>query len=148
MTTRETQARKEKITKKRALNRLMALDEIKMKNDWETVARKLYEILQDVDLNSKVDIKSKLIEVFTPQKNNRLPGRKPSVFPWSTKDVWVPHCISIKEKRNIKTNIGAARFAIELASKRGNLKIEASKAETIAINTAKRMSEQIKKIRN
>lgn len=148
MTTRETLARKEKITKKRALNRFMALNEIKKKNDWETIARKLYEVLQDVDLNSKLDIKLKLIEVFTPKKIKGSPGRKPSVLPWSTNDVWVPYCISIKEKHNMKTNIGAARYAIELASKGGNLKIQASKAEAIAINTSKRMSEQIKKIRN
>jgi hypothetical protein len=148
MTTRETQARKEKITKKRALNRLIALDEIKKKNDWETIARKLYEILQDVDLNSKIDIKSKLTEVFTSKKNNSSAGRKPSILPWSTKDVWVPYCISIKEKYNLKSNIAAARYAIDLACKRGNLKIAAPKAEAIAINTAKRMSERIKKIRN
>jgi G:T/U-mismatch repair DNA glycosylase len=148
MTTRETQAKKEKITKKRALNRLIALDEIKKKNDWETIARKLYEILQDVDLNSKIDIKSKLTEVFTSKKINSSAGRKPSSLPWSTKDVWVPYCISIKGKYNLKSNIAAARYAIDLVCKKGNLKIAASKAESIAINTAKRMSERIKKIRN
>jgi hypothetical protein len=141
MTTRETQAKKEKITKKRALNRLMALDEIKKKHDWETIARILYEILQDVDLNSKIDIKSKLIEVFTPKKNTGLPGRKSSELPLSIKDFWIPFCLSLKEKLKIRTNIGAARYAIEMLSKIPSLNIDTSKTEALAVNLAKRLSE-------
>lgn len=145
MTKRETTEIKASITKKRALTRLPELAEIKKQTDWETVARKLYEILQDVDINPTVSISSKLKQAFIPPKKTGLPGRKPKDLPWSIQDFWVPFCISLKKEHQLKSNIQAARHAINIMLKNNLLKISPKRAEQLAENLAKRISEKLKK---
>lgn len=145
MTKRETLVNKANITKKRALTRLPELAKIKKQTDWETLARKLYEILQDLDINPNVDIRTKLNQAFTSPKKEGLPGRKPKDLPWSIQDFWVPFCISLKQINQFRSNIRAARHAIDMVNKNGLIKVSPKRAEQLAENLAKRISEELKK---
>lgn len=139
MTKKETMEIKAGITKKRALTRLPELDDIKKQTDWETTARKLYEILQDLDINPTIDIKKKLKQAFASPKKKGLPGRRSEDFPWSVQDFCVPFCIFLKQKNKTKSNIQAARDAIDIMLEYGWIKADKKRAEELANNLAKRM---------
>ena len=139
MTTRETINKKSAIHKKRDNPTLPSIDALKNgARSWEILARHLYELISDEQLQLSSSSIQRLNKLSKNLKSPLKPGRKSEILTWPVKTDMAKLCINVKIEGKFKSNIEAARYVAELAT-RNPEDVEAT--ENLAKNLAKRMSE-------
>jgi hypothetical protein len=142
LTKRETIFKKKSINAQRAIPFLPAIEDLKEINgDWETLCRKIYEILNEeyTHFDNNTVEKIKQLSIIKAAQES---GRKSLVLSGSIKHGWVKWAMGYKKGMQINSNIQAARDILKIHQSITQHKLNDDDIEKLAKNLSKRISEE------